>query len=185
VALWSIAWPLVPLACVVNNWIEVRSDAVKLCTSRRRPIPQRADSIGPWSDNISFLSWLGTLTSSTLIYLFGEEDAAFLFDYKAIVTLLVIVLVVEHGYWAVDGIVGRLSHRMKTPGEVNVMREEYILRKKYFGDIKGTGSPLFEDSLSQQCVGIPHDFWKEKNIERLVSDSREMLATSWKKRVTK
>src|SRR5208282_4094520 len=43
ITLWSIVWPIIPLACVVNNWIEVRSDSAKICTSRRRPIPHRSD----------------------------------------------------------------------------------------------------------------------------------------------
>src|SRR5579859_5565560 len=76
--LWSIVPPLIPLACLVNNWFEVRTDSVNICTSCRQPIPHRTDSIGPWLDNISFLAWLGSLTSHTLICLFrGEGKAEF------------------------------------------------------------------------------------------------------------
>ncbi|KAG5643872.1 hypothetical protein DXG03_009502 [Asterophora parasitica] len=36
----------------------------------RRPIPSRTDSIGPWLDALTFLTWLSALTNSALTYLF-------------------------------------------------------------------------------------------------------------------
>jgi len=169
----------VPLACVINNWIEVRSDAVKLCTSRRRPIPQRADSIGPWLDNISFLAWLGSLTTCTLICIFRDEESVFDFNQSGVIYLLVVILCAEHGHWVLDRIAGRFSHRTKTTGEIKAMREEYVLRRKYFGDIA-------EQTLVGNLPDIrgskpPHGFWKERSVDRTVDDGRMMLSRSWKK----
>jgi len=162
----------------VNNWIEVRSDAVKLCTSRRRPIPQRADSIGPWLDNISFLAWLGSLTTCTLICLFRDEST-FEFDQKGIIYLLVVVLVAEHGYWVIDRLAGRFSERTKTAGEIKVMREEYLLRRKFFGDMQEKTSEGYIPDIAGSKP--PHGFWKEKSVERIVDEGRMMLSRSWKK----
>lgn len=58
-----------PVAALVNNFFEIRGDAFKLCTTLRRPVPTRADSIGPWLDALSFLCYLGALTNASLIYL--------------------------------------------------------------------------------------------------------------------
>lgn len=70
VALWSTIWPLAPVMALVNNFFELRSDAFKITVHNRRPIPQRTDTIGPWLDALSFLTWLGALTNAALVYLF-------------------------------------------------------------------------------------------------------------------
>lgn len=48
VVLFSSAFPLAALCALVNNLIEIRSDALKLCTGLQRPFGQRVDSIGQW-----------------------------------------------------------------------------------------------------------------------------------------
>lgn len=73
---------------LLNNWLELRSDAFKMTTHTRRPIPARVDTIGPWLENLvgefnkqyfgyltpfilqSFVAWLSALTNSALVYLF-------------------------------------------------------------------------------------------------------------------
>ncbi|KAJ7780074.1 calcium-activated chloride channel-domain-containing protein [Mycena maculata] len=70
VALWSTIWPLAPVMALVNNFFELRSDAFKITVHNRRPIPQRTDTIGPWLETLTFLTWLAALTNSALVYLF-------------------------------------------------------------------------------------------------------------------
>jgi len=74
IALWSTIWPLAPVMALLNNYIEVRSDAFKIATVARRPIPIRTDTIGPWLESLSFLTWLSALTNSALVYLFRPPD---------------------------------------------------------------------------------------------------------------
>ncbi|EJU03447.1 DUF590-domain-containing protein [Dacryopinax primogenitus] len=74
VVLWSVAWPLAPFCALVNNWVEIRSDAFKLTAHYRRPLPSRTESIGPWLDSLSFLCWLGALTTAALIFLFKPTE---------------------------------------------------------------------------------------------------------------
>jgi anoctamin-10 len=152
----------------------VRSDAAKICTSRRRPIPHRADSIGPWLDNLSFIAWLGTLTNCTLIYLFGADDAVFQFDYSSIICLLVIVLIAEHIYWIVDYVVGSASKQYKTDGEVIVTKEDYVLRQRQLRDSSGDNHSGTEghDDNSYRARG----FWKGKGVEESVRDGFELLS---------
>lgn len=59
---------------LVNNWIELRSDAFKIAVHTRRPIPSRTDTIGPWLESLTFLTWLAALTNSALVYLFKPID---------------------------------------------------------------------------------------------------------------
>ena len=55
---------------LINNWLELRSDAFKITVHVRRPIPTRTDTIGPWLDTLTFLTWMAALTNSALVYLF-------------------------------------------------------------------------------------------------------------------
>ncbi|KAF9480330.1 DUF590-domain-containing protein [Pholiota conissans] len=73
VVLWSTIWPLAAVMAFLNNLLELRSDAFKMTVHNRRPIPTRTDSIGPWLDALMFLTWLGALTNSALVYLFSPE----------------------------------------------------------------------------------------------------------------
>ena len=57
----------------INNIFETRSDAFKIAVHNRRAIPSRTDTIGPWLDVLTFLTWLGALTNAALVYLFSPH----------------------------------------------------------------------------------------------------------------
>jgi anoctamin-10 len=61
---------------LLNNVIEFPSDAFKIVTHFRHPLPKRTDTIGPWLDCLSFLTWISALTNSALVYLFRPRAAA-------------------------------------------------------------------------------------------------------------
>jgi len=48
VVLFSSAFPLAAMCALVNNIIEIRSDAFKLCSGLQRPLGLRVESIGQW-----------------------------------------------------------------------------------------------------------------------------------------
>lgn len=56
VVLFSSAFPLAALCALINNIIEIRSDAFKLCTGLQRPFGQRVESIGEWQVSLDFSS---------------------------------------------------------------------------------------------------------------------------------
>jgi anoctamin-10 len=60
----------------LNNIIELRSDAFKIITHCRRPIPRRTDTIGPWLSCIEFLAWAGALINAALVYLFRPASSS-------------------------------------------------------------------------------------------------------------
>lgn len=70
VVLWTVVWPISPLFSFVNNFFELRTDAIKLTKHSRRPIPTRCDSIGPWLEVLSTLTWLGVIINALLVHLF-------------------------------------------------------------------------------------------------------------------
>ena len=76
ITLWSVIWPLSPVMGFINNFFELRSDAAKICVNQRRPVPLRAETIGPWLEVIGFIAWLSALSNSALVYLFQQSDDA-------------------------------------------------------------------------------------------------------------
>ena len=48
VILFSSAFPLAALCALLNNIVEIRSDAFKLCMHHQRPFAKRVESIGIW-----------------------------------------------------------------------------------------------------------------------------------------
>src|ERR1700712_1961092 len=116
-SLFSVVWPLTAVSFLINNWIELRGDALKIAMETQRPVPWRADSIGPWLDALGFLSWLGSLTTAALVYLFSRENApaGTPGDVKGWVLLLTMFFA-EHIYLAIKYGVNKALSKVDSPG---------------------------------------------------------------------
>ncbi|KAH7921987.1 DUF590-domain-containing protein [Leucogyrophana mollusca] len=153
VALWSTIWPLAPVMALLNNFLEARSDAFKIAVHTRRPIPTRTDTIGPWLESLSFLTWLSALTNSALVYLFrppdnkdgdletmmdigGEEDHKLHHRHNGLaatkellVTALCIALVASHGYLLLRAAVRHILERAIWNGSKEMKEAERVERE--------------------------------------------------------
>lgn len=67
VTIFSAAFPLAALFALLNNWIEIRLDAQKLLMMVRRPISQRASSIGIWFDILEVIVRIAVVSNAFLI----------------------------------------------------------------------------------------------------------------------
>lgn len=72
-ALFSPAWPLIPLGFFINNWIELRSDFAKISIEHQRPATVRADGIGAWISALETLTWVGSISTAAIVHLFGTH----------------------------------------------------------------------------------------------------------------
>lgn len=135
-ALFSTVWPLVPVSFIVNNWIELRSDAIKICVEMQRPTPLRADSIGPWLDSLGFLAWLGSITSAALVYLFSNDGLGPDGTPGTIKgwALLLAVFFSEHIYLLVKMGVALAISKIDSPGMQKERAERFMVRKRYLQD---------------------------------------------------
>lgn len=135
-ALFSVVWPLVPVSFLINNWIELRADAVKICVEMRRPTPWRADTIGPWLNALSFLSWVGSITTSALVYMFSNDGIG-PDGHPADITgwaLLLSIFFSEHLYLGTRWIVSTAISKIDSPGRQKERRAQFLTRQKYFED---------------------------------------------------
>ncbi|TXT10622.1 hypothetical protein VHUM_02127 [Vanrija humicola] len=130
VVTWSVVWPLAPVFALVNNYFEIRSDALKVCKHVRRPIGDRVETIGTWLDTMGIIAWVGGWMSATLIALFRPHLVAAVTGVKAngmeeynntptlqdvlptVLPIVAVALAASHGYlalrWAVDTVAERL-----------------------------------------------------------------------------
>lgn len=137
-SLFSVIWPLTGVSFLINNWIELRGDALKIAMETQRPVPWRADSIGPWLGSLSFLSWLGSLTSSALVYLFCRENAPA--GTPGDITgwgLLLTILFSEHIYLAIQFGVQKALAKIDSPGLQKERADRYVVKKQYLAEIRG------------------------------------------------
>ncbi|KAI1130547.1 DUF590-domain-containing protein [Nemania abortiva] len=138
-SLFSSIWPLTPLSFLINNWFELRSDAMKIAMGSQRPIPWRTDSIGPWLNALGFLSWAGSLISSAIVFLFSGESEGPGGDPSKVnvVGLLVTVLFAEHLYLGTQFIVRYVLGQMDSPGLQKERKERFTTRKHLLEETLG------------------------------------------------
>ena len=158
-ALFSPIWPLVPVSFFVNNWVELRSDFFKICMEFRRPTPLRTDTIGPWLDTLGFLSWVGSITSAALVYMFcgnaqlgpnGEPT-----EIKGWALLLAIFFS-EHLYLIVRYAVRTAMVKLEPPNARKERSESYLMRKRYLDSTirAQTDEDQDEEHASVEALGL-------------------------------
>lgn len=144
-ALFAPVWPLVSVGFLINNWIELRSDFLKLCTQHQRPHPVRTEGIGPWVAALDVLTWLGSISTAAIVHLFGADGGAESPSSVGYVggggwmRLLVTVFLSEHLYLLMRVAVGALLRRI---GSEQVRREKattFAFRRKYLDGLEVQG----------------------------------------------
>ena len=63
VTIFVAAFPLAPLAALINNIIEIRLDAYKYVTQLRRPVATRAQDIGIWYGILQGVTFIAVLSN--------------------------------------------------------------------------------------------------------------------------
>ena len=152
-ALFAPACPLAPLIALLNNVIEIRMDALKVCTLYRRPVWTRCDTIGAWNSVMKVLTMIAVATNATMICFVGsrmvtpgsrEEES--ISERVLSTELWIYVVLIEHGLvclkaglatvaptqprWVTDAkeVLEVRKGQMKTKEELNTMSLE-VYRK--------------------------------------------------------
>ncbi|KAK9872299.1 hypothetical protein WA026_017102 [Henosepilachna vigintioctopunctata] len=69
VFLFSSVYPMAALWALINNVIEIRADAFKLCQICQRPNSKRVKDIGAWQRSFEILGALSIVTNCGILYL--------------------------------------------------------------------------------------------------------------------
>ncbi|KAJ4390016.1 hypothetical protein N0V93_007489 [Gnomoniopsis smithogilvyi] len=209
-SLFSVIWPLTACSFLVNNWIEARADAMKIAISSKRPIPWRSDSIGPWLTSLGFLSWLGSLTSAAIVFIFSNDPYGPDGHPSNIKlwALLLSILFSEHLYLTVQFIVRYVIGTLDSPGLQKERAERFAMRKfhleetlgedfaesaaeaNFTGGEKITKEALEEEarraSVSGQAVGPEQAFWqRQRGAAETIQIGRGLIADAVAENKTK
>ncbi|KAM8849641.1 anoctamin-8-like isoform 2-T2 [Spinachia spinachia] len=95
VVLFSSAFPLAAMCALVNNIIEIRSDALKLCTGLQRPFGQRVENIGQWQTAMEAMGVIAIIVNCYLIGQCGQLQRLFPW-LSPEMTIISIVLLEKH-----------------------------------------------------------------------------------------
>jgi len=147
---------------------------MKIAISSQRPIPWRADSIGPWLNALGFLSWLGSLTSAALVFLFnksknGPEGSPWDISGWA---LLLSILFAEHIYLVVQIVVRNVIKKMDSPGLQKERAQRFRMRKQLLEQTFGAAGVDVEEVSSG--VGVLGGGGEKVTRETLEEEAREL-----------
>jgi len=167
-SLFSVVWPLTACSFLVNNWVEARSDAMKIAISCQRPIPWRADSIGPWLSSLGFLSWFGSITSAAIVFLFKDKSGPG-GSPSAISgwALMLSILFAEHLYLIVQIVVRGVVGKLDNPGLQKEKAERFAMRKQLL-------ESTFGRDMSDESHGVGTSGEQKITRETLEEEARQL-----------
>ncbi|KAH8197116.1 hypothetical protein TruAng_008721 [Truncatella angustata] len=200
-SLFSAIWPLAPVSFFINNWVELRGDAVKIAVNSQRPIPWRADSIGPWLTALGFLSWFGSLISSAILYLMSngpEGPGGEPYNISGW-ALLLSVLLAEHIYLAAQFAVRHALNHLDSPGLQKERAERFSMRRQLLEETIGqdfhvekplpdvpTGEKITRAALEEEARqtslrghGTPEEaFWqRQQGMDETITVGRNLISS--------
>ncbi|KAG8186689.1 hypothetical protein JTE90_014763 [Oedothorax gibbosus] len=94
VILFSSAFPMAAMCALMNNVIEIRSDAFKLCMIFQRPFGQRAENIGTWQDAMEVMGVIAVIVNCALIGMSGQVQR--MFPNLSTQGTIILIIVLEH-----------------------------------------------------------------------------------------
>lgn len=133
VVLFSAAFPLAGVCALVNNLMEIRSDAFKLVHVHQRPFGQRVANIGTWQNALSFLSLAVVIVNCALIGLSGQVSRL----WPGLTTAQTIILIValEHVMLGLRSALTWILPELPTWLAVEIARAEHCRHEM---QVKGT-----------------------------------------------
>jgi anoctamin-10 len=165
---------------LINNRIELRADALKISVEHQRPLPWRADTIGPWLDSLAFLTWLGSITSSALVYMFSNDGVGpngSPYTIKAW-GLLLTVFLSEQTFLAVRWAVSKSISKLGSPAMTEDRQRKYLIRKRYVDEsfklISGKTTPAAAAGLDLDASTT----FEKIDKQSLESHARDVAAAS-------
>jgi len=116
VTLFTAAFPLAPLAALINNLIEVRTDAIKYMWGTQRPYYQGAEDLGSWGPIMNFMTVCSVLTNMGVILWTSD------------VWDLEVVIIVEHFIFALRFLIDNWISDIPDDLVREISKQEFLRR---------------------------------------------------------
>jgi len=125
VTLFVVAFPIAPLAALINNYVEIRLDAKKMLSLSQRPKPAGALGIGTWLGILEVLSFISIITN-TIIVVF---DTAIVqgWAYDDLYNLAWTFFIIEHVIGVIKVVIGYAVDDVPTSVREHIERQKYVV----------------------------------------------------------
>ncbi|KAI9250932.1 calcium-activated chloride channel-domain-containing protein [Phascolomyces articulosus] len=175
VSMFSTVWPLTAFCCMINNWIELRGDAVKICKYTRRPIPYRAEGVGPWIGNMETLVWLSSITMASFAYLFHPSTNIHS-PYTPIFTILAILLS-EHLYLFIRSVIRSSLNALPSWSDIMIRKSELRMKKVWLQRLVGGDATTTSGQIKKRAL----DAANSDSPSITVYDTSQIIRNAFKK----
>lgn len=115
----------------------------------RRPVPHRGDSIGPWLNSLGFLTWMGSITSAALVYLFSTPAGGGQPSAITLAGILGSIVFSEHIYFVAQLVVRTALSKLDSPGLIKERQERFLVRRRYLQESMGVD----KETEAREIVG--------------------------------
>ena len=139
VTFFSMAFPLAPGFALLNNVVEIRSDAFKLCNNTRRPVARKAAGIGVWFRTLQLMSVVAVLTNLAHIG-FSSDQFSIYFPNVTHAEKVVIIFGMEHCILTMQWVLTALVPSAPFWVRRSIQREKHLskerIQKQFATDFK-------------------------------------------------
>lgn len=95
VTFFSVAFPLAPLAALINNLMSIRGSAFKISYASQRPMSRKASSIGIWLEVMQFMS-IGSVLTNCAVILYTSKQLDIYFPDLSEANKILAIFIFEH-----------------------------------------------------------------------------------------
>ncbi|ETN76763.1 hypothetical protein NECAME_11479 [Necator americanus] len=153
VLLFSPAFPLAALCAVVNNVVEIRVDAFKLCNTVQRPFGRQVKDVGAWQKAMELLGMVGVMVNCALIGQSGLVQR--IYPDLSWGGQVLIVVVLEHIILAskifIDLAVPDVPHWIR----IETAKQEHFRREAFKRESRMISSSKMGEGDSSATVDLP------------------------------
>ena len=161
------------MACL-NNWIEGPSDAFKLATHMRKPIPVRVESIGAWLDCIRGIAWVAAVVNTAMVCLYHPDCVHIgMASYKEadFKVCLLIGLTASQGFLAVRYVVRMVVEKMYWRHSEEKERLDQTEQKLQDSCLDMLNKSIVHRTLEEETLD---GFWtSDEGLEEILRGSKE------------
>ncbi|XP_022332682.2 anoctamin-8-like isoform X3 [Crassostrea virginica] len=137
VTLFSSAFPLAALCALLNNVVEIRSDAFKLCMTYQRPFGKTVENIGTWQDALEVMGVIAIIVNCALIGVSGQIQR--MIPGASRETVIIIIVLLEHIILGLKFLIAYAIPDIPETIETNRAKLEFLRRealKKFESEIQ-------------------------------------------------
>lgn len=117
-------FPLATVMSLINNYVEIRVDAWKLCHVCRRPEPRSCEDIGTWGSILEVVSYASIFVNSALVAFTTSITVNYTWTER-----IWIFILMASGLFVIRWTIGWLIPDTPVEVAIQLERQEYICRK--------------------------------------------------------